>query len=162
MSQCPCGSNNTLSDCCGQYIQSGKKPETAEQLMRARYTAHTLANMSFIVRTHHPANRSEIDEASTSKWASESEWLGLEILNVENGQVDDRQGRVEFIARYRDGDSVRHDHAEIAIFEKHNNEWYFKDAEMPKIRQFVRETPKLGRNDPCHCGSGKKFKKCCA
>ncbi|MBF4391692.1 SEC-C metal-binding domain-containing protein, partial [Vibrio anguillarum] len=20
---------------------------------------------------------------------------------------------------------------------------------------------KLGRNDPCHCGSGKKFKKCC-
>jgi len=25
---------------------------------------------------------------------------------------------------------------------------------------FKRETPKLGRNDPCHCGSGKKFKKC--
>lgn len=26
---------------------------------------------------------------------------------------------------------------------------------------FVRETPKVGRNDPCPCGSGKKFKKCC-
>jgi preprotein translocase subunit SecA len=25
---------------------------------------------------------------------------------------------------------------------------------------FKREAPKLGRNDPCHCGSGKKFKKC--
>lgn len=26
---------------------------------------------------------------------------------------------------------------------------------------FYRSTPKTGRNDPCHCGSGKKFKKCC-
>jgi uncharacterized protein YecA (UPF0149 family) len=27
--------------------------------------------------------------------------------------------------------------------------------------QFRRETPKVGRNDPCPCGSGKKYKKCC-
>lgn len=26
---------------------------------------------------------------------------------------------------------------------------------------FVREGPKIGRNDPCPCGSGKKWKKCC-
>lgn len=25
---------------------------------------------------------------------------------------------------------------------------------------FRREGPKLGRNDPCHCGSGKKYKRC--
>jgi uncharacterized protein YecA (UPF0149 family) len=25
---------------------------------------------------------------------------------------------------------------------------------------YRRDLPKLGRNDPCHCGSGKKFKKC--
>ena len=25
---------------------------------------------------------------------------------------------------------------------------------------FKRAEPKIGRNDPCHCGSGKKFKKC--
>jgi SWIM/SEC-C metal-binding protein len=24
-----------------------------------------------------------------------------------------------------------------------------------------RSQPKIGRNDPCHCGSGKKYKKCC-
>lgn len=29
------------------------------------------------------------------------------------------------------------------------------------VETFVRATPKLGRNDPCHCGSGKKYKKCC-
>jgi len=25
---------------------------------------------------------------------------------------------------------------------------------------YRRETPKLGRNDPCFCGSGRKYKKC--
>ncbi|MBW6502633.1 MAG: SEC-C domain-containing protein, partial [Bacteroidales bacterium] len=25
----------------------------------------------------------------------------------------------------------------------------------------TRATPKIGRNDPCPCGSGKKYKKCC-
>ena len=25
----------------------------------------------------------------------------------------------------------------------------------------VRDTPKIGRNDPCPCGSGKKYKRCC-
>ena len=30
-----------------------------------------------------------------------------------------------------------------------------------KVKQVVRETPKIGRNDPCPCGSGKKYKTCC-
>ena len=30
-----------------------------------------------------------------------------------------------------------------------------------KIETFRRDTPKLGRNEPCNCGSGKKYKKCC-
>ena len=30
-----------------------------------------------------------------------------------------------------------------------------------KIEQIIRNAPKVGRNDPCPCGSGKKFKKCC-
>jgi preprotein translocase subunit SecA len=29
------------------------------------------------------------------------------------------------------------------------------------VEQYVRATPKIGRNDPCPCGSGKKHKKCC-
>ncbi len=34
------------------------------------------------------------------------------------------------------------------------------DAEAVKVKTIVRETPKVGRNDPCPCGSGKKYKKC--
>jgi uncharacterized protein YecA (UPF0149 family) len=30
-----------------------------------------------------------------------------------------------------------------------------------KVETVVNEGPKIGRNDPCPCGSGKKYKKCC-
>ncbi|MDX2476712.1 MAG: SEC-C metal-binding domain-containing protein [Gammaproteobacteria bacterium] len=32
---------------------------------------------------------------------------------------------------------------------------------MPYKRSFKRSEPRLGRNDPCPCGSGKKYNKCC-
>ncbi len=35
-----------------------------------------------------------------------------------------------------------------------------REVELPKVT-VTRELPKVGRNDPCPCGSGKKFKKCC-
>ncbi|MBD0373615.1 MAG: SEC-C domain-containing protein [Pyrinomonadaceae bacterium] len=33
--------------------------------------------------------------------------------------------------------------------------------EAGKVRTITRDQPKVGRNDPCPCGSGKKYKKCC-
>ena len=38
----------------------------------------------------------------------------------------------------------------------------FSPYDLPPTEQVVRESPKIGRNDPCPCGSGTKFKKCCA
>ena len=32
--------------------------------------------------------------------------------------------------------------------------------ERPRVVQVVRDGPKIGRNEPCTCGSGQKFKKC--
>jgi len=34
------------------------------------------------------------------------------------------------------------------------------DASQPDDVPYVRDEPKIGRNDPCWCGSGKKYKKC--
>ena len=39
--------------------------------------------------------------------------------------------------------------------------WYYVDGEVIKPATSVHQQPKVGRNDPCPCGSGKKFKKCC-
>ena len=37
----------------------------------------------------------------------------------------------------------------------------YEDDEEPIIQPIRREQPKIGRNDPCPCGSGRKYKKCC-
>ncbi len=39
---------------------------------------------------------------------------------------------------------------------------FFKKMKLePTEQQLVRRPPRVGRNEPCPCGSGKKFKKCC-
>lgn len=162
MSDCPCGSGQSLPDCCQPIIDGNKKAERAESLIRARYTAHTLGAMDFILATHHPSTRTDIDEAATARWAQESEWLGLEILNIDGGEAEDTSARIEFMARYRDGARRRHTHHERGVFEKYHGQWYFRDAEVPDVDQFRRDAPKQGRNESCACGSGKKYKKCCA
>lgn len=129
--------------------------------MRARYTAHTQGAMAYILATHHPATRTDIDENATARWASESEWLGLDIIAVDGGEADDDSARIQFTARYRDAARRRHVHNELGVFERYHGQWYFRDAEMPPVSQFRRDDPKQGRNDPCACGSGRKFKKCC-
>jgi hypothetical protein len=35
-------------------------------------------------------------------------------------------------------------------------------APVKKDKPFIHQADKVGRNDPCPCGSGKKFKQCCA
>jgi len=161
MPSCPCGTGDALADCCGPFIEGTARPERAEQLMRARYTAHTQSAMAYILATHHPATRADIDENATARWASESEWLGLEIIDVEGGGTEDDTARIQFTARYRDGTKRRHVHHELGVFERYHGQWYFRDAEMPPVNQFRRDIPKQGRNEPCACGSGRKFKKCC-
>ena len=39
--------------------------------------------------------------------------------------------------------------------------WQDRNKPPPQGAIAVRTTPKIGRNDPCPCGSGKKYKKCC-
>ncbi len=161
MSQCPCCSGVKFSECCAPYLKGKKKPETALALIRSRYTAHTFANIDYIQTTHHPAHRGEIDVKSTREWAENSEWLELEILNTTDGTENDQNGTVEFIARFNDAKGKLINHHELSLFEKLDGEWYFVDAEAPKVQQVRRDAPKVGRNDPCSCGSGKKYKKCC-
>lgn len=158
---CPCGHTLAYAECCGRWFAQDERPDDVVTLMRARYTAHVVGEIDFIVATHHPATRNEVDENATARWAAESDWLGLDIRGSEQGGPSDEHGKVEFVARYRDSARRRHTHHERAIFERYHGQWYFRDAEIPDVTQIRRETSKQGRNDPCACGSGKKFKKCC-
>ncbi len=159
MTNCPCGSDKSFTECCEPYLNGMSKAPTAEALMRARYSAYAMANIDFIERTTNSSNRAEFSRENTRKWAEESQWHSLEILNVIGGKEDEDEGSVEFIATYSQEDE-KIKHHEVSGFRKEAGIWTFVDGHMVN-QTFRRDQPKIGRNDPCHCGSGKKFKKCC-
>ena len=158
--QCPCGSAIAFAECCKPLIDGERTAETAEALMRSRYTAHAIKAFDYIFETTHPDSREEDDRKSTAAWSKRLAWQSLQVRNIDAGGADDDQGTVEFVARYRKNGKA-FDHHEIAEFVREDGRWYFKDGQAPQVAQVVRQGPKIGRNDPCHCGSGKKFKKCC-
>lgn len=157
---CPCCSGKAYEACCEPYLKGDAIPATPEALMRSRYSAFVHADIDYIINTHDPAGRDDLDRESNLKWARDSEWLGLEVLRTEAGGPEDDTGVVEFVARYRQGGTERRHH-EISTFTRKEDRWYFSDGHPPKPETFIRQEAKIGRNDPCPCGSGKKYKKCC-
>ena len=145
---CPCGSGIALDDCCGKWHQGQPAPST-ERLMRSRYSAYTLGLIDYLVATTLPAQQAALDRDSMRAWSLGSTWLGLE---VEGSELIDTHAFVTFTARWHDGDG-EHRHRERSAFVQQAGRWYFIDPTVPL---------KAGRNDPCPCGSGQKFKKCCA
>jgi SEC-C motif domain protein len=164
---CPCGSNVDFDLCCGPFLSGERRAPTAEALMRSRYTAYTRRDIDYLGRTLAPESRGDFDPSAAMVWAAESKWSGLAILSTEGGRASDDAGVVEFVATYRQK-SETIAHHEISRFRKTTEgEWFFVQG-VPGARlsstdrRNVSEATKVGRNDPCPCGSGRKYKKCCA
>lgn len=158
MNNCPCGSGIDYAACCEPIITEKQLAETAEQLMRARYTAHVQAEIDFLFNSTHPKYREGYDHKGTRIWAEESDWYGLEILETSQGGPEDTEGEVTFIANFRDKEG-RRSHHERGQFKKEKKRWLFTEGTMIKSKPLT--VTKIGRNDPCNCGSGIKYKKCC-
>ncbi len=154
---CPCGLKN-YEECCAPFIEKNVTPTTAEELMRSRYTAYTKGDIDYIKKTSHPKDQDEFDMAAAKSWAEDSEWMGFRIIRSEQGAATDSKGIIEFIVRYKMNGQIENHH-EVSTFVKIDDQWYFEDGKI--ITQVVNETPKVGRNEPCPCESGKKYKKCC-
>ena len=161
MNACPCGSERKLDECCLPIIRGKRKATTAEELLRARYTAFTLGEVDFILGSHHSRTVKDVKREEISEWSKNSEWLGLKILESAGGAATDDKATLVFQAQYKVKDKDKEEeHFEKSFFEKENGEWKFLDAHGLHQGPYVRAEPKLGRNDPCPCGSGKKYKKC--
>ena len=156
---CPCGTTRTFGGCCGPTISGKTTAPTAEALMRARYSSYATGAIDFIERSQAPEGRGNFDRAGSEKWAKESEWLGLNIVSKKDGGPGDATGTVSFIARYKQN-GEEHEHQEIGVFRKDGDSWLFVEGRHPVPRTIVNDSPAPGRNAPCSCGSGKKFKKC--
>ena len=104
--------------------------------------------------------RAEFDEKTTRDWSSSAQWQGLDIVSTEKGGKNDEDGTVDFVAHYS-ANGKQCEHCEHSFFKKIDGEWRFIDGTIKSEAPYRREVPKVGRNDPCPCGSGKKYKKCC-
>jgi len=160
MSTCPCGSEIDYSACCELYHSNKEKAPTAEKMMRARYSAFAKNQIKYISETHIPGTE-DFDEKEASEWATNSDWKKLEIVGTKKGLENDTEGLVEFKAFYADKEGTDFVHHELSKFKKENDNWYYVDGQIVGTGPLRRATPKVGRNEPCPCGSGKKFKKCC-
>ena len=130
METCPCGSGTEYGACCAPYIQGDQQPQTAEALMRARYSAHVKSQVDYIYDTTHPDHKKNCDPKSVAAWCRKAQWQALEVLAVTDGGPEDQTGTVEFVARYREKERP-YRHHEIAEFLRHEGRWYFKDGQPP-------------------------------
>jgi SEC-C motif-containing protein len=142
--------------CCEAVLSGRKRAATAEALMRSRYSAYVAGELDYLLRTWHPSTRPPALDAD-----SITNWCGLEIIRTEQGQAEDAAGLVEFRATAGSLHQISVLH-EVSRFVQEAGQWLYVDgdiiAEPPRAG---RPASKVGRNDSCPCGSGKKFKKCC-
>ena len=121
---CPCGSNRNFNDCCELIINSKREAITCQELMRSRYIAFTMANVEYLMRSHHSTTRPIKEQQRIKKWAQSVQWLGLVILNSEKGEVDDTIGYVEFRALYLEDGQMQEIH-ERSLFKRENHQWVY-------------------------------------
>jgi SEC-C motif-containing protein len=155
MTSCPCNPEKKFDECCGPYLSGKINAPTAEILMRSRYSAFSRKEYDYIIRTTHESTRPDEKEFDQQ---GEPAWAGLEIISTEKGKEGDSEGTVEFIARYKSSGATYKYH-ELSSFVHEDGQWYYVDGDI--IPQQTVRSEKIGRNQPCPCGSGKKHKKCC-
>ncbi|HEY8562113.1 MAG TPA: YchJ family metal-binding protein [Pyrinomonadaceae bacterium] len=107
-----------------------KKPSTAEELMRSRYSAYAAAAVEYLFKTTHPSTRKFYEPEAIERWAKTSRWQKLEIVATDKGAFADKTGTVEFKAHYTDAEGISHVHHEKSNFRKELGKWFFVDGRI--------------------------------
>ncbi|QZE13200.1 SEC-C domain-containing protein [Halosquirtibacter laminarini] len=156
---CVCGKIDDYNDCCGRYISRKEVADSPETLMRSRFTAFSLGEVSYILDTERIEKPNTMSDLKA--WCDAVTYTKLDVISSNMSQDN---GEVHFKAYYKEGmeQTILEEHSQ---FIKDDSQWYYTSGKA--TTQQVVDTPtisssrKMGRNEPCWCGSGKKFKKCC-
>ena len=119
--RCPCGTGLAFGECCARFLSGELQAPTAQRLMRSRYTAFVVGDVPYLLATWHPSTRPaalELDPGIS--------WRSLEIVRSERGGPLDREGVVEFSARYR-ADGERGVQREVSRFVR-DDRWRYVEA----------------------------------
>ena len=170
---CPCCSKRAFSDCCEPLIKGTASAQSPEALMRSRYCAYTRQAVDYIFDTYAnsvktAANENEqLTKAGITEWANNVTFVRLEILNGSNDtdasvNRESNLGFVEFAAYYLNKNVLHCLHEKSRFIREHPDGQHNEHKQWHYIDGTIIEEPtlNLGRNDPCPCQSGKKFKKC--
>jgi SEC-C motif domain protein len=152
---CHCGSCKTYQQCCSPLLEGKAVANSAEGLMRSRFTAFKLKKYQYLINTHCteesscPSTIADFDDSMI--------WLGLKIISLTPQAPRQLPSFVEFVAFYTttssQQESTFHQLREKSQFDFINDRWFYIKGEH-------KSPIKLPRNDACFCGSGKKQKKC--
>jgi SEC-C motif-containing protein len=125
MTPCPCGNVAGYAHCCGP-LHEGKPAESAEQLMRSRYSAYVLLREDYLLATWHADTRPASLRLSAQQ--PTPTWLGLDIR--QHRVIDSEHATVEFVARYRLGGGRAQRQHETSRFVRENDRWFYRDGEI--------------------------------
>jgi SEC-C motif-containing protein len=128
--KCHCCSGLNFTNCCQPFLAGTIKAETAESLMRSRYSAYVVADVNYIIATTHLSTRKMYDPNSIKQWAKSSIWQKLDIISKQEGEASDCVGKVEFKAYYLDSNKRAQVHHEHSNFAKENGVWFFVDGRV--------------------------------
>jgi SEC-C motif domain protein len=123
---CPCESGRTYAECCEPLHRGEAIAQTAEALMRSRYSAYVRSDRDYLLATWHASTRPatlDFSDAATTRW------LGLDVRRHEQHDAD--HATVEFIARYKIGGSPAVRLHEISRFVREGGRWFYVDGEFP-------------------------------
>lgn len=134
---CPCGSSKLFSDCCGPYISGQKLPDTAEQLMRSRYSAYAKGELAYIEATMRDKALAQFDVEDAKAWLASLRWESLQVGKSTRHPENPNVAYVSFVATYK-SQGKRYQIRELSEFLKDGDRWFYVG----------------GEDEHAHCGSG--------
>ena len=126
-SLCPCKSREPYASCCEPFHLGRAKPETAEQLMRSRFSAYFFRLSDYLVKTTHPDTREPDLGAHLKATIHSANWRFLTIIGSSKGGKGEKTGKVEFLAEYFEGTEARELH-ERSRFKRFKGDWKYLDG----------------------------------
>jgi SEC-C motif-containing protein len=127
-SPCPCASKLTFDRCCEPYLTGKKQPETAEILMRSRFTAYAMGKADYLAATTATAEREKLDVEELERYCRAVRCISLKVLSTERGGPLDETGVVVFHAKLLIN-GKRMLHWERSRFVREEGRWVYLDGE---------------------------------
>lgn len=122
LQSCPCNEQVAYTHCCQPYHLGQATPNTAEKLMRSRYSAYALKDFGYVAKTWHSTTKPNTAFDSDT----DTKWVRLKI----NKAWDSKQPNeafVEFTAKYKVNGKAEKMH-EVSRFIKENEQWFYIDG----------------------------------